>query len=160
MEKDSKMKYVVNNKSVFESKDVNGGLILSKDQEDYKFLYNEVVYDVKLLQYDEENKTYKLKINGFHLEVNALNELDQLIAKLGFNKPSQKTLKEITAPMPGLVKKIFVGEGDEIVVGQNLFILEAMKMENIIKASGEGIIAKILVQENEKVEKGKVLIKL
>jgi biotin carboxyl carrier protein len=160
MEKESNMKYVINNTTTFESNEVAGGVILHKDQDNFKFLYNEVIYEVKLLKYDQENKSFKLKINGFNMEVTSMNELDQLIAKLGFNKPTQKAFKEILAPMPGLVKKIFVSEGDQVIEGQNLFILEAMKMENIIKASGEGIISKVLVQENEKVEKGKILLTL
>jgi biotin carboxyl carrier protein len=86
--------------------------------------------------------------------------LDQLINQLGFNKPPKIELKQIIAPMPGLVKDILIKEGDAISSGTNLLILEAMKMENILKSHGEGSIKSVEVKIGDKVEKGTILIKL
>jgi biotin carboxyl carrier protein len=154
------MNYTVNGRIEFDGNTLAKGTILQKEDNTYRFLYKEKLYDIKVLNYNAEEKTYDLKINGFKTKVKQSNELDILIAQLGFNKPPKKELKEITSPMPGLVKEVFVNEGDAIAVGDNLFILEAMKMENIIKSSGEGTISKILVAQGEKVEKGTVLAKL
>lgn len=154
------MNYTVNGRIEFDAATLAKGTILHQEDNTYRFLYKEKLYDIKVLDYNAEEKTYDLKINGFKTKVKQSNELDILIAQLGFNKPPKKELKEINAPMPGLVKEVFVKEGDAIAVGDNLFILEAMKMENIIKSSGEGTISKILVIQGEKVEKGTVLAKL
>jgi biotin carboxyl carrier protein len=153
-------KYIVNNKYEFDASSITNGKIIFQEGSHYKFLFNEKIYAITLLNYDSENKVHQIKINGFKVEVKTMNPLDQLIAQLGFNKPKEVELKEILSPMPGLVKQISIKEGDEIEVGQNLFILEAMKMENIIKSSGTGTITKVMVNEGEKVEKGKILAKL
>jgi biotin carboxyl carrier protein len=60
--------------------------------------------------------------------------------------------------MPGRVIKIFVSVGDEIQPGDNVLSLEAMKMENILKAEGVGKVASINISEGDVVEKGTVLI--
>jgi biotin carboxyl carrier protein len=60
--------------------------------------------------------------------------------------------------MPGLVLKVFAVEGDEVKKGDNLLILEAMKMENIIKCPADVTIKKIRIKSGNKVEKGQILI--
>lgn len=67
---------------------------------------------------------------------------------------------DIRAPMPGMVIKIEVKEGQEVKVGQPLLIMEAMKMENEIRAQAEGMVKKILVKAHQPVEKDEVLIKI
>jgi biotin carboxyl carrier protein len=69
-----------------------------------------------------------------------------------------KKLKELQAPMPGRVLKIFVKKGDEIQIGENVLSLEAMKMENVLKAEGVGVVGAILISEGDVVDKGTVLI--
>jgi biotin carboxyl carrier protein len=54
--------------------------------------------------------------------------------------------------------KIFVSVGNEIQLGDNVLSLEAMKMENILKAEGVGVVSQINVSEGQIVEKGAVLI--
>lgn len=65
---------------------------------------------------------------------------------------------EVRAPMPALVVKIEVGEGDPVVEGQGLVILEAMKMENEIKAHAGGTVREIRVTAGKPVEKDELLI--
>jgi biotin carboxyl carrier protein len=60
--------------------------------------------------------------------------------------------------MPGLVLKIFVKDGDTVKKGDNLFVLEAMKMENIIKSPADVTVKTIRIKPGDKVEKGQVLI--
>ena len=66
--------------------------------------------------------------------------------------------KPLRAPMPGLVVKVEVGEGDEVTPGQGLVIVEAMKMENELKAEAPGRIGRILVAEGEAVDKDQILL--
>ncbi|NOZ01339.1 MAG: acetyl-CoA carboxylase biotin carboxyl carrier protein subunit [Deltaproteobacteria bacterium] len=62
--------------------------------------------------------------------------------------------RSIRSLMPGRVVKVLVSPGDEIVVGQGVVILEAMKMENEVKATGAGKVARVLVAEGDRVDAG------
>lgn len=66
----------------------------------------------------------------------------------------------LKAPMPGLVVRISVSEGDLVVAGSGLVVLEAMKMENELKAPAGGRVSAILVLAGQAVEKGQVLLEL
>lgn len=61
--------------------------------------------------------------------------------------------------MPGIVRQVFVAAGDSVQAGQRLLILEAMKMENEIKAEADGVVDEILVAEGSTVDAGSVLIR-
>lgn len=63
----------------------------------------------------------------------------------------------VLAHMPGLVVKVEVKEGQEVKAGDGLIILDAMKMENEIRAPYDGIIEKVNVREGQEVEKGQLL---
>jgi pyruvate carboxylase subunit B len=78
---------------------------------------------------------------------------------LNANIRSDTTVR-VSAPMPGLVTKIEVTVGDVIVVGQGLLILEAMKMENEIRATISGVITKINATLGKPVEKGELLVEI
>ena len=67
---------------------------------------------------------------------------------------------EYHSPMPGKVIKVNVKEGDEVKVDDVLCVVEAMKMENNIKAMTSGKVAKVFVSENEKVDVKTILIEL
>jgi biotin carboxyl carrier protein len=70
----------------------------------------------------------------------------------------KKKLKELKAPMPGLVLDVLVKSGDTVTIGQDLLVLEAMKMENSIKSPQEGVIDEISIQKQDKVEKNQILL--
>jgi len=69
-------------------------------------------------------------------------------------------MDNVKAPMPGLVLDILVEPGQSVQKGDNLLILEAMKMENIIKASGSGVVKNIPVHKKDAVEKNQLLIEM
>jgi biotin carboxyl carrier protein len=60
--------------------------------------------------------------------------------------------------MPGLIIELKVKNGDVVKPGDTLLILEAMKMENIIKSPGEGVVKTVKIKKGESVEKNQVLI--
>lgn len=66
--------------------------------------------------------------------------------------------KQVLAFIPGTIREIFVKEGDTVKKGQNLLILEAMKMKNRLKAPMNGEIKKIFVASDENVTKNQLLI--
>lgn len=154
------MKYTINDHIEIPLESLAKGSIIHQTEDEYRFLYNEKLYDIRVMAYHPETKTYQMKVNGYRLKVQRSDKIDELIQKLGFNQPPKVALKEVLAPMPGLVKEVYVKAGDEIKTGDNLFILEAMKMENIIKAAGEGIISAVMVNQGDKVEKNGLLAKL
>lgn len=66
----------------------------------------------------------------------------------------------ITAKMPGKIVKILVKPGDEVAQGTPVCVMEAMKMENEIRAAGAGRVSAIVVKEGQPVESGQLLIEL
>jgi biotin carboxyl carrier protein len=74
------------------------------------------------------------------------------------NNLNSQAAKEIKAPMPGLIFDIKVKEGDEVKKGDAVLILEAMKMENILKSPGDGTVKSIKIKKGQSVEKNQVLI--
>lgn len=82
------------------------------------------------------------------------------------SKTSARTKKHVAdhgqmvAPMPGKILKILVLEGTEVVAGTPILVMEAMKMEHTIKASKNGVIAKIHFKENSQVNAGVELVTL
>jgi biotin carboxyl carrier protein len=71
---------------------------------------------------------------------------------------NKKKLKELKAPMPGLVLAVMAKEGEAVIEGQELIVLEAMKMENAIKSPQDGTIDKIHVKKNDKIDKNHTLL--
>jgi 3-methylcrotonyl-CoA carboxylase alpha subunit len=68
--------------------------------------------------------------------------------------------KGLAAPMPGLVLRVLVREGDQVHTHQTLVVLEAMKMEHAIEAPHDGIVKKVHCQEGGRVNEGQLLIEL
>jgi len=76
-------------------------------------------------------------------------------------KPKQaKAAGDVVAPMPGIIVSVGVSVGQAVTTGQSLLVMEAMKMENNITATGDGVVKEILVKPSQQVENGQLLIKL
>ncbi|MDN3668376.1 acetyl-CoA carboxylase biotin carboxyl carrier protein subunit [Echinicola jeungdonensis] len=124
----------------------------------YHLIYKHKSYNVELLKVDETAKKFTIKLNGKVTELHVKDRFDLLLERLGMNNKTGPQVKNIIAPMPGLIFEIRVKEGDKVKKGDPLLILEAMKMENIIKSPGDGEVKKIMVKNGDSVEKNKVLI--
>ncbi len=109
---------------------------------------------------DSTLKKVKVEIEGEVFEVELKDELDQMLDEMGFSKAISKQIKEVKAPMPGMVLEITVKEGQQVKEGDKLLILGAMKMENAITISAAAIIKRIAVKAGQAVEKGQVLVEL
>jgi biotin carboxyl carrier protein len=99
-----------------------------------------------------------IKINHTEINVTITQPIDALLEKLGMGGASVKKVKNLQAPMPGLVRQILVQVDEEVAKDTPLLILEAMKMENVIKAQGEGKIKSIQVNQGQAVEKSALLV--
>ncbi len=111
-----------------------------------------------MVKTDKATKTCTLKINGRLYTVELRDKFDLLLEKMGMNNTSAGKVNNIKAPMPGLIIDLKIKEGDVVKQNDPLLILEAMKMENIIKSPGEGTVKTIKVKKGASVEKGQVLI--
>jgi biotin carboxyl carrier protein len=115
-------------------------------------------YNAEVISFNSAEKTAEIKVNNNLYTVTAKDQFDILLDKLGLSSLNAAKISEIKAPMPGMVLKVFVNEGMEIKKGDNLFILEAMKMENIIKAPADVTVKTVKIKPGDKVEKGQVLM--
>ncbi len=152
---------------------VNGKFDHSLNEEDLKYfdivkgghgelhvLKNGKSYQAKIEYTDEKKKSVVLRIGQEEFQVTLSDAYDKLVEKLGLSLQVFHQVNEIKAPMPGLVLSIEVVEGQEVVTGDPLLVLEAMKMENVIKSPGEGIIKRLLTETGKPVEKGEILIEM
>lgn len=105
-------------------------------------------------------KEVTLRINGQIYQVAIQEPIDQLLASMGMDLKASHKAEPVKAPMPGMVLKVLVEPGQQIAKGDGLVILEAMKMENVLKAAAPATVKGIRVQERTAVEKGTVLIDL
>lgn len=110
-------------------------------------------YEVEML--DEG----RIKVNGAIYTTETIDRFDALLKQLGMERGAGGKVAEVKAPMPGLVLKILVAAGATVSKGDALLVLEAMKMENVIKSPTDGTIASIEVQQGKTVEKNEVMIK-
>ncbi len=132
--------------------------IAKLDANNYHVISNNQSYQVEVVTLDQTAKTAEIKVNGNTYHIKAKDQFDALLEQLGLSNLNSTKVSDIKAPMPGLVLKVLVAEGDEIKKGDNLFVLEAMKMENIIKAPADAAIKSIKIKPGDKVEKGQLLI--
>lgn len=123
-------------------------------------LHNNRSYEAIIDNVDVSKKEVTLRVNG-RLYTAAIQEpIDLLLANMGLDLKAMQKMEPIKAPMPGLVLKILVEVGQEVNKGDGLIILEAMKMENVLKATGSAKVKAIKATEKTAVEKGTVLIEL
>lgn len=115
-------------------------------------------FSVVLDEYSADSKKYTFKIAGQVIEVTEQSEFDLLLKELGISSGGTKKLKEIKAPMPGLVLNVLVSEGQEVAEGDVIVILEAMKMENVIKSSTAARVKSIRVKKGDTIDKGEVMV--
>lgn len=141
---------------------LNGDVFLADmvkvDANNYHVLHDQKSYNVEVVSLEHAEKTATIKVNGNSYQLKAKDQFDALLVQLGMANLNSNKVSDIKAPMPGLVLKVLVSEGDEVKKGDNLFVLEAMKMENIIKAPADATVKTIKIQPTDKVEKGQLLI--
>ena len=134
--------------------------IVSLGNNDFHILENGKSHRIRIEQFQKDAKTYKVNINGNDYSIQLKDGYDLLIEKMGLNVLSDQKVGDVKAPIPGLVIDILAKPGEEISEGTPLLILEAMKMENVLKATGEGVIKNISVEKGSTVDKGQLLIEM
>lgn len=140
------------------SKDLLSVNWCATDPYGFHLLYNNKSYRARILAVDQQEKTCTILVNGnkYHVKIN--DQFDLLLRDLGFDHLNSTKIADLKAPMPGLVLKVLFEEGDSVKKGETLFILEAMKMENSIKAITDLKIKSIKIKAGDKVEKNQVMM--
>ena len=128
------------------------------DAQTWHILKDNMSYYVQWIERNDEAKTYTLKVNGSLIILEAKNEFDILLEKMGMANVGSAKVSKLKAPMPGKVLDVLVTVGQEVVKGDGLVILEAMKMENVLKADDVGVVKSVNVSIGEAVEKNNILI--
>ena len=149
----------------------DGGQLLEIKRSDIEMLDFEVIakdvyhvlegnrsHNIQVLQADHVNKQFRLMVNGHKIDVRLRDAVEVQVHDMGLDEVEESHAKEMMAPMPGLVLSVHVKSGDAVEKGDQLLILEAMKMENVLAASTTGTVAEVLVEPGQAVDKSQILI--
>ena len=123
----------------------------------YSLLVNHESFEALVEPYDN---VWHVLMRGNLYEVEVVDERTQLLRSRETSLVPDTGEVAIRAPMPGLVVSIPVKVGQELVKGDNIIILESMKMENELKAPRAGRVERINVQEGESVEQDQTMVVL
>jgi len=104
--------------------------------------------------------TYTLWVDGYRFDAEALDERTRAIRDITATTAKPTGPAPVVAPMPGLIVRLNVAPGDTVSAGQGLVVMEAMKMENELRASASGVVGAIHVAVGAAVEKGAILVEL
>ena len=115
-------------------------------------------FNAVVLSHDRESKTFTIRVNNNTYRIAVMDQYDVLLQQLGFDNNQAHKAADLKAPMPGLVVEVSVNEGQEVKKGDKILVLEAMKMENILKAAADGTVKHVKVNKGKSVEKNEVLI--
>ena len=103
---------------------------------------------------------YYLWVDGYRFDVEALDERRRALRDLSAANAGPTGPAPIIAPMPGLVVRVNVAAGDIVEAGQGVVVMEAMKMENELRATAAGTVRSVEVVAGTAVEKGALLVSL
>lgn len=117
-------------------------------------------FNAEVVEADYITKQFTIRVNGNKYKVTVRDKYDELLHDLGMDTVTKNKVNDLKAPMPGLVLDVLVSEGQQIKKGDSLIVLEAMKMENILKATSDATIKSVSVSKGARVEKNEILIKL
>lgn len=124
--------------------------LISKDHKTFR---------AEVLDIDLASKKATVKIEKSVFEIELKDKMDLLLEKMGIANLDTPQVNELKAPMPGLILDILVAPGQTVKKGDQLLILEAMKMENVLKSPGDVTITSVEAIKGNSVEKGQILIK-
>jgi len=127
---------------------------------EYSVIANNKVYNIFVESIDKQKKTIALNVNGTSYVSEISEPIDQILKDMGIDFSKMQKAEPIKAPMPGLILKILVTEGQTLKKGDPVLILEAMKMENVFKSPTDAVVKSINIEQGQAVEKGQILIDL
>jgi pyruvate carboxylase subunit B len=106
----------------------------------------------------ETKGSWDLHLDGHRIAVDVVDERTRAIREMTGKSNAPTGPRPVKAPMPGMIVRVDVQVGDVVRAGQGVVIIEAMKMENELKAEAAGTVSNVLAVPGTAVEKGTVLI--
>lgn len=100
----------------------------------------------------------RMRVDGVEQTLQVLDDQQLLLESMGMSTTVASEERKVEAPMPGKVLSVLVNSGADVKEGEGLLVLEAMKMENVIRAPRDGRIESISAEVGLAVEKGTVLV--
>ncbi len=134
--------------------------MIALDEDKYHLIDATRGYSIDIVSMAIDQKRLELRINGKLMNILIQDPLDLIIQSMGYLNEENQVSQNVHAPMPGLVLEILTQEGQFLEKGHPILILEAMKMENLIKMPGPGKIHRIEIAKGETVDKGQLLIEI
>jgi len=113
-----------------------------------------------VITFEQEGEHIRITTGGIRQDAVVKDEVALLLEQFGFDDADSTAGREIHAPMPGLVLQVLVEPGQAVEEGEGLVVLEAMKMENELRATLSGTVAAIHVAPGDAVGKNVLLIEL
>lgn len=144
----------------FSAEQIASADLVQKSASSFNLIKDHRSVNATLVAADITAKQVTIQIEGENYIVSIHDELNQMLSEMGFDQSVVKQIKEIKAPMPGLVLEVSVAAGDKVLAGDQILILSAMKMENSITIPANATIKRIAVSVGQAVEKGQVLVEL
>ena len=143
-----------------DGQEMSANMRLVGGQHLYSLLVDNTSYEVVLDPEQEPRNTYGVMVSGLRYLVKGQDERSRRLALADRSLRAPDGELTIKAPIPGLVVKVQVSAGQEVVEGETLIILEAMKMENELRAPRAGVIHDIRTDPGAQVKQGQVLMTL
>ena len=126
----------------------------------FHILHDGKSYQAEIVEIDHTARFIVAKVNGTRFSISIADHYDRLVLQLGLSMGGTQKANIVKAPMPGLVLNLLVEAGQLVSKGDPLLILEAMKMENVLKATGDGRVKSVHVQKSAAVVKGQLLLEM
>ncbi len=121
----------------------------------YSLLVDHVSHEVAV---EEAGHCFRVMLHGELFEVRVEDERTRRLTRAGHQLPPFGGEVPVRAPIPGMVTRVLVEQGQKVSAGQAMVLLEAMKMENEIRAPREGTVARVAVEPGQTVEQGHLLV--
>lgn len=132
--------------------------LMGDSKKGFHLLRNHKSHEINVIEADYETKEFLIEVDGEKYPVKVADRFDLLLKDLGMEHLANAAVNDLKAPMPGLVLDIKVEPGQSIKKGQPILVLEAMKMENVLKAETDATIKSVNCEKGQAVEKNQVLI--
>lgn len=136
--------------------------VVGKWKPSYRLLYITINDDTNIaLKIERQGSKYFIRHAGMKAKCCVLKPHVAELSKLMLNNKTEGiSVDAVKSPISGLLVKLHVNAGDQVEVGQPLFVVEAMKMENIICAESEMVIKNIPVKEGKNIHAGDLVLDL
>ena len=144
----------------FDHQDIDALELFSIGNNRFHYIQNNECFELELIEINRKTKKVDILLNKEKFSFSISGPLELLIEKMGLNESFDNSQKELKAPMPSLILDILIKEGQTVSKNDDLIVLEAMKMENILKSDGEGVVKSIHVSKGDSVDKHQILLEL